>query len=289
MKKLCVLSGKGGVGKSTVAASLAVLAAKKMKIVCADCDVDASNLALVLGARETGKKAIATGKKAKINSEKCVKCGKCLETCYFGAVEKKQGAYHINSLKCEGCGACALACPQKAIEMKNAENAAISTGKTVYGFEVVTGQLKMGESGSGKVVAEVKKEAEKRSEAELMVIDSAAGIGGPVIASVTGSDFVLAVTEPTPSGLADLERALGVVMHFGIPFALVINKHDLNPEKTREIKEFAEQAGAGFVSLLPYDKAFVDSLVELKPIVEFKPSLKKHFEEIAENALDSLK
>jgi len=293
MKKICVLSGKGGVGKSTIAAALAVLLSEKKKIICADCDVDASNLSLVLGVKEkdlTERKEISTGKKAEINQSKCISCGVCKETCYFGAIDEENNSFTVNQLKCEGCGACALACPQKAIKMNECKNALLSVGETKYGFKVVSGQLKMGESGSGKIVAEVKMKAEKQAKnSELMLIDSAAGIGCPVIASVTGSDFVLAVTEPTPSGLSDLTRALTVVAHFGVPFGLVINKHDLNPEKTREITDFAINAGAKFTSLIPYDRAFVDSLIELKPVTEFDPKTREYFTEIEKKIVDLIK
>ncbi len=287
MKKVCVLSGKGGVGKSSIAASLAVLLSERKKIVCADCDVDASNLSLALGVDEnrTEKRKIATGKKAFIDKKKCVSCGTCKKTCYFGAINEKGSEFSVSQLKCEGCGACALACPQGAIEMRECENAELSVGKTRQGFIVVSAQLKMGESGSGKVVAEVKRETEKHAgESELMVIDSAAGIGCPVIASVTGSDFVVAVTEPSPSALSDLERVLGVVEHFGIPFGIVINKHDLNPAFTQKIEEFAGEKNAKVLAKIPYDRSFVDALVELKPVIEFKPETRVFFEEIAEKA-----
>ncbi len=287
MKEITVLSGKGGVGKSSIAASLAVLLSERHKIVCADCDVDASNLALVFGLREKDFeewKAVSTNEKAVLDEEKCVGCKKCAESCNFGAIswngKKKRPVF--NEFGCEGCGVCEMVCPASAIYLERVENAKIGYGKTSYGFPVVAGQLEMGESGSGKVVAEVKRLAgEIGKGAEFMVVDSAAGIGCPVIASVSGSDYVVGVTEPTPSGLSDLKRALAVVKHFGINAGIVINKFDLNFEGTKAIEDFAEGEGLEVMAKIPYDKAFARALVELKPVIEFKPETREWFEEIA--------
>ncbi len=284
MKKICVLSGKGGVGKSSITASLAVVLSETRKIITADCDVDASNLALVLGLREKDLKEcweISTNKKA------------TLVECYFGAIKwnKEKRIPEFDQMKCEGCGACAIVCPTNAIQLVEKKNARICIGRTKFGFDVVSGQLKTGEAGSGKVVAEVKKIAmEKGKKAEILLVDAAAGIGCPVIASVTGSDFVIAVTEPTPSGLSDLKRALSVVKHFGIPFGIVINKHDLNAAFALKIEEFAEEKRVPVLARIPYDKSFVEALVELKPVIEFNPKTRKLFEEIAGKiALDEIK
>ncbi|MBN1940936.1 MAG: ATP-binding protein [Candidatus Diapherotrites archaeon] len=287
MKRITVLSGKGGVGKSSIAASLAIALSKEHKIICADCDVDASNLALVVGLREKDFeqwKKISTNEKAILDEKKCRGCRKCVDVCHFNAIswnkEKKQPVF--DRFSCEGCGVCQIVCPNKAIELKQVKNAKIGFGKTKYGFYVVSGQLEMGESGSGKVVAEVKKLAEEKSgKADLMIIDAAAGIGCPVIASVVGSDYVVGVTEPTPSGLSDLKRALQMVNHFGIPYGIVINKHDLNPKFTKEVEKFAEENGTEVLAKIPYNKGFADALVNLVPVIIYSPKTKKFFEDIA--------
>ncbi len=289
MKKITVLSGKGGVGKSSIAGSLAVLLAEKQEVVCADCDVDASNLGLVLGLKEKdfeGWKKTSTNEKAVLDEKKCNGCKKCVESCYFNAIKwnKEKNQPVFDEFSCEGCGTCEIVCPENAITLKKVQNAKIGFGKTKYGFGIVSGQLEMGESGSGKVVAEVRKLAEKKGNgAEIMVIDAAAGIGCPVIASVVGSDFVIGVTEPTPSGLSDLKRALQMAWHFGIACGIVINKHDLNPKFTKRIEAFAKENGLEVLAKIPYEKAFVEALVNLVPIIEFKPETKKFFEEIISN------
>ena len=269
MKTITILSGKGGVGKSSITASLAVLLAKEKKITAVDCDVDASNLSLVLGVKNLrNQKEISTNEKAFVN-EKAGSCKNIVDVCTFSAIswDEKNNLPEINKFLCEGCGACQLLCPQ-GIELRKVKNASIGEAKTNYGFPLVFGQLKMGESGSGKVVNEVKKLAETKN-LELMIVDSAAGIGCPVIASVQGSDFVIAVTEPNPSALSDLKRALQIVEHFKVPYGIIINKYDLNKDFTKKIEEFMQEYKIPLLGKVPYDKKFVEALVNLTPIVVY--------------------
>ncbi len=286
MKQITILSGKGGVGKSSITASLAIALSKKRKIVCADCDVDASNLALVFGMDTDDFKmwkSISTNQKARFDPKKCVSCRKCVSECYFDAIDwddaKKIPVF--KEFGCEGCGVCEMICPAGAIELYDVSNARIGYGKTKYGFVVVSGQLEMGESGSGKVVSRVKELAlDVSKHADVMLVDAAAGIGCPVIASVAGSDYVIGVCEPTPSGFSDLKRALSVVNHFNIPCGIVINKFDLNLEYTRKIEEFAKNKGIRVISKISYDKCFMDALVNLVPVIEFRPAYKEIFDGI---------
>jgi len=286
MKQITVLSGKGGVGKSSITASLAVTLAKTCKTIVADCDVDTPNLGLTLGMKDndyTEWKSISTNKKAKFDLNKCSPCGKCVHHCYFNAIEFRNGKPALKEFGCEGCGVCELVCPNNAIKLVDAKNAHVGHGKTKYGFSVVSGQLEIGESGSGKIVAEVKKLAQSlEKDAEIMLIDSAAGIGCPVIASITGSDYVIAVTEPTPSGFSDLKRALGVVKHFRIPYGIIINKSDINPDYLKRIEDYANDQTITILAKIPYDKSFVNAIVNLEPVVIYDKKFEKMFVEVAE-------
>jgi len=293
-KTITILSGKGGVGKSSLTASLAVLLAKKHKIIAVDCDVDAPNLALVLGIKkfETREK-IQTSEKARVIAKTCPECKKHIGVCIFGALswDKKNKRPLINKFLCEGCGACGLVFPKGTIKLEKVQNATISTARTNYAFPIVSGQLRMGESGSGKVVTAVKNKAEKLAKKEkvnLIIVDSSPGIGCPVIASVQGSDFVVGITEPTPSALNDLKRVLKVVEHFRIPYGIVINKFDLNKSFSKKIEKFATEFKIPILGKIPYDRDFVDALVNLQPIVVYNKKFESLFKKILKKAMTKL-
>ncbi|MHA1712261.1 MAG: ATP-binding protein [Candidatus Freyarchaeota archaeon] len=261
--KIVVASGKGGTGKSMLASSMAILFSEKGRVVACDCDVDAPNLGLWLGITKYDfKERISTSERARINHEKCVECGKCLEACRFGAIEKTEG-FTVNPLLCEGCGVCKLVCPAEAVEITPVMNGEIRVNNTKLGFPLVSGQLYPGEVGSGKIVQELRKRAEKFDH-DVMILDSAAGIGCPVIASVTGCDFALLVTEPTPSGFTDLRRILEIVNHFRIPFGIVLNKWNINPSMSKKIESWS---GEYLLGKIPYDRKVIDSIVNLRPVV----------------------
>ncbi|HDI02987.1 MAG TPA: P-loop ATPase [Candidatus Pacearchaeota archaeon] len=294
MKIITVVSGKGGTGKTSITASLAVMLSRKNKIVAVDCDVDAPNLALALGLeRFSQKKKISTSEKAKLVSMKGLSkeaCKKLVGICNFGAISFDGKNLTIDKFLCEGCGACSLLYP-KNIKLVKVMNGNIMVGKTSYGFYLVSGQLEIGESGSGKIVTEVKNKAFKlanKEKADIMLVDSAAGIGCPVIASLQGSDFVVAVTEPTPSAFNDLKRAIAITQHFMIPYGLIINKYDINKDFAKEIEEFARKNRIPVLGKIKYDKAFVTALTELKPIVVYKKSYAFIFEKILRKIFENL-
>lgn len=285
MKIITIVSGKGGAGKTMVAGSLAWVISREKPIITVDCDVDAPNLGLILGMEVRREWEIQTSEKVFFNEEKCLGCFRCVDACKFNAIERGGKKPKFNRLLCEGCGACEIVCPGKAIEVKPVSNAWIREGKSEYGFPVVMGELKMGESGSGKIVTEVRRVGEelgRKEKSEIMVLDSAAGVSCPVIASLRGSDFAVLVTEPTPSGFQDLKRVLGLVEFFRIPSGLVINKVGLNPGIRKEIEDFASQREIPILGKIPYHRDFVDATVNLKPVVVWKGKYRKIFERIWE-------
>lgn len=286
--KLTVLSGKGGVGKSSIASSLAVLLAEQYQVVAVDCDVDAPNLGLCLGLTPEDFKQtpVSTTEVAKFTGQSVPKPQACVKACEFSAIYLEDGQPQVNPYLCEGCGTCEIVCPKNSVEINPVENGWV--GVAHGDFPVVGGQLKTGQSGSGEIVALVKQKAEEL-EHQVMVTDSAAGIGCPVIASVKGSDFVVAVTEPTPSALSDLDRALQVVDHFGIPRGLVVNKADINPGFTSQIQEFTQTHDLPILGQLPYDMDFVNALVNLQPPVVYQPKFRPLFQAIIEKIPNDLK
>jgi len=293
MKKIVIASGKGGVGKSMLTSALAMLFAEnKKKIVAADCDVDAPNLAIWLGEVGSWDKRlpVVASVKPKIDFKKCDGCGLCAENCRFGAIKMVKGKPKINQFLCEGCGVCEVICPQKAIMLKPVQNGEIRIKNTKYDFPLVSGQLYPGETGSGKVVTEVKKQAEK-FKYDLMFIDSSPGTGCPVIASLQDANFAILITEPTPSGFSDLKRVLEVVNYFNIPYVLVINKWDINKGLSSKIEKWAKDPegeqvpyGAGrFLGRISYDKNIFKAISNLTPIMETDLKAKEEIREIFNN------
>jgi len=281
MKKIAIISGKGGVGKSMLASSLAILFARdKQKIVAVDCDVDAPNLAVWLN--EIGnwqkKRKISVSEKPLIDNDRINKgqTEECTQKCKFNALGTEKGKLKLNYFLCEGCGACEFFCPKGAIKMKTVENGEIKIKNTKYNFPLVSGHLFPGETGSGKVVSEIKKQAEKFKK-KLMIIDSSPGTGCPVIASIQDVDFAFLVTEPTLSGLSDLKRVLKVVEHFEIPWKLTINKWDINKKIFNNMKRWA---GKNFLGKISYDKEIFKAISELTPIVETSLNARDEIEKI---------
>jgi len=268
MKNILFLSGKGGTGKTSLAGAFAVLTQEK---VLADCDVDAANLHLLLGPQIVSEGVFQGIKLAIRDDDKCIACGKCREVCRFRAIDEQ---FNIDSYMCEGCGACAYVCPSDAITLSLVDCGRWYTGTTRLG-PLAGAELYPGEETSGKLVAMVKQKAMKLAEeAELQTLlsDGSPGIGCPVIASVSGVSAVILVTEPTLSGLHDLERILGVVEHFGVPAYLVINKADLNATISAQIEGFAKRRKLAVLGQIPYDDTVTKMMIQGKCAVEDRDS-----------------
>jgi len=282
--KIAITGGKGGTGKSMVATSLAVELAKNKKTILVDADGECPNDHLLLNIKRK-KYATIYQPIPKWNFNKCLKCGKCASVCKQNAIVfvKNKFPAFVKDI-CIGCKACIVACPEKAISETKKEIGTVYTGKN-YNVNLITGELKLGELASGEIVVEVRKYSEKinkKIKSEIILIDSAAGIGCPVIASLVGTNYIVAVTEPTPSALHDLKRVLYLANHFKIKHGIVINKFDLAKSFCLEIEKFAKANKIQIIGKIPYRKDFVDSTIKMKPVVETNPKYRGTFNEIIE-------
>jgi MinD superfamily P-loop ATPase len=270
MKQLVILSGKGGTGKTTVAAALAHLASQEASIVLADADVDAANLELVLSPQVQEEGEFIGGGVAVIDPELCTACGICHDVCRFEAIVPGDEVYAVDDLGCEGCGACVYACPVEAIEMREQLDGKWFRSQARYG-PLFHAHLFAARENSGKLVTLIKNEARDLAlerGADYLLVDGPPGIGCPVIAAISGMDLTLLVTEPTVSGAHDLERIVGVAQHFGIPAAVCINKYDLNPAKTEEIAAWCAAQGVPILGRILFDHEVTRAMVQGKPITE---------------------
>lgn len=266
MKQLLILSGKGGTGKTTVASALIELSKSRA---FADCDVDAPNLHLVLSRLTKAAEEDYYGfQKAAIDPEKCVHCGLCEENCIFDAIKNEV----VGEFECEGCGVCVEICPVQAITMKDhvsGEMTLFTKDQKVFS----TAQLKMGSGASGKLVTAVKQQLSQNApDAELAIIDGSPGVGCPVIASISGVDFVLVVAEPTISGIHDMKRIIETTRHFGVNCAVCINKFDVNEDAAYEVEDYCNRLSVPLVGRIPYDETVVKAVNQCQNIASYPDS-----------------
>jgi len=264
MKEVVILSGKGGTGKTSIVGSLAALAKRK---VLADCDVDAADLHLLLSPSVREETEFWSGQVAHIDLDGCTECGLCQDLCRFDAIRD----YTVDPVSCEGCGFCCQICPASAVTMRENLSGHWFISDTRYG-PLVHARLGIAQENSGKLVAQVRKEARhiaKAQDLDYIISDGPPGIGCPVISSLSGASLALLVTEPTLSGMHDLERVLGVCRHFGIPAVVGINKYDLNEENTCQIEGYCASQSIGVASKIPFDNAVTEALVRGVPVVEY--------------------
>ena len=276
IKEIVVISGKGGTGKTTITSSLIPYF---QDIVIGDCDVDAPNLQILFNPQNSKKESFYGMKKAKLDKELCIECGRCYEVCRFDAVE--------NPKKCESCSICEYVCPVGAIKMVDNEAGEIYVSETKYG-KMVHACLFPGEENSGKLVAEVRKKAKKIAQEEnkkYILLDGAPGVACNVISSLTGVKKAVIVTEPTLSGLHDLERVLELIERFRIKPDFVINKYDLSLEMANKIEEFLKDKGFEVSVKVPFDKRVVNAIgrKEIPSVAEKQLFQELGFEKLAES------
>lgn len=271
MKQIVILSGKGGTGKTTVAAALAHLAHGEGSVVMVDADVDASNLELVLSPTIREEAEFSSGKTAIINATTCTGCGICYDVCRFDAIAANGDVYQVESIACEGCAACFYQCPVEAIRMDDVVSGKWFRSDTRLG-PLFHARLYPGEENSGKLVSLVKQKAlqlGRDNNADWVVVDGSPGIGCPVIAAATGADVALLVAEPTVSGIHDLKRILQTAHHFRIPAVVCINKADVNPKRAAEIRAFCRDNDIPVAAEIPYDDVVTRAMIQGSAVTEF--------------------
>lgn len=259
IKEIVVISGKGGTGKTTVTASLADIMPNKVVV---DADVDAANLYILLKPVDIQSTEFTGKSAASINSELCTGCGICKDLCRFHAIHMVDGICRVDPFSCDGCGLCNIACPLGAVVMTPRVVGKWFTARTGPG-DFVYARLIPGAENSGSLVAKVKKQAGKLAEEtgmDTLLIDGPPGIGCPVISAVSGAHLAIVVTEPTYSGISDLERVVELTAHLKVPCAVVINRYDINPENTERLETYAQKKRIPVVARIPHSRCIMDEI-----------------------------
>ncbi len=273
MREIVIISGKGGTGKTSMAAALAVVAGANA--VMADCDVDAADLHLVLSPQVLQREDFYSGVKALIDAQACTVCGKCESVCRFDAVVRTGISYQINNLKCEGCGYCSYVCPSQAISLESERVGEFYLSSIKTGSMMAHARLGIGADNSGKLVAKVKKEANLiagEKDIKNLLVDGSPGIGCPVISSLSGANYVLLITEPSQSGIHDLKRVWELAKKFKIPAGCIINKADLNHQLSAEIKSYLHAEGIDYIDSFAYDEDFQKAITQGISVVDYNPA-----------------
>ncbi|PAV10866.1 (4Fe-4S)-binding protein [Methanosarcina spelaei] len=268
MKQLTVISGKGGTGKTTLTAAFASLA---KNAIIADCDVDASDMHLILKPKILEKEDYCGLEVARIDPELCIECGKCREFCRYGAIDDN---FEVDPYGCEGCAVCTIICPKGAVSMEKRVSGQFFSSDTRFG-PMAHARLGVGEETSGKLVSVVRSNAKKLAEQyhkDLIIIDGPPGTGCSAISAITGADLVLVVSEPTVSGVHDLKRVLELIVHFMIPTVVCINKYDINEENTQLIENFCAKLGISVIGKLPYNDIVTKAMLQEKTLIEYVKS-----------------
>lgn len=268
--EIAIISGKGGTGKSSISAAFATLDGK---VVLADCDVDAANLYLLFNPSHEEEEVFIAGEKAFINYSLCTNCGICESYCRFDAISFKNEKVSISEILCDGCKLCSRICPVNAINMVPNDKSMMYSGSFRNG-KMVYGRLAPGEENSGKLVNMVRVKAKQKANEnglKTIILDGPPGIGCPVISTITGVDKVVIVTEPTISGLHDMQRTVEIVQKFIPPAFVIINKYDLNSDMSNQIEDWCKQNRITIAGLLPFDKQMVEAMIMGKSITEFNP------------------
>jgi MinD superfamily P-loop ATPase len=269
MPEIIVISGKGGTGKTSLTAAFAHLAAPA--VIC-DLDVDAPDLHLILEPEIEARHDFYSGREAVIDASACTGCGVCAGMCRFGAIGRTPAGFTVDPIKCEGCKVCVHFCPAGAVGFPERRCGEWYRSRTRFG-SMVHAQLLPGAENSGRLVALLRGKARELALAQgrsLILSDGAPGIGCPVISSLSGTDFAVLVTEPTPSGRHDLERVMELCRHFKIAAGVIVNKCDLNPENADGIRRYCDATGTEFLAALPYDAAVTEAMVRRRAVTELR-------------------
>ena len=272
--KIAVLSGKGGTGKTTVTANLAV---NLPGCIAIDTDVEEPNLNIFLGS-EIDSELVMKTEYPWINPKKCTLCGKCGDFCRYNAIIPAKNQVLVFKESCHDCGGCKVVCPSDAIEYKKREVGRISSSSSNSEVSMKYGELNIGEMSGVRIIEEMKGLVEDEA---IVIIDSPPGTSCATVAAVKGADYAVVVSEPTPFGVSDMKMVVEMLRNLEIPFGVVVNKAGLGD---REIYEYCESEGIDILEEIPYSREiaelYADGILFSKKIKGYGEKFFKLFKKI---------
>jgi MinD superfamily P-loop ATPase len=267
MKQLVIISGKGGTGKTSLAACFAALEKKNgPDPVIVDCDVDAANLHLLLGGETVSSASFSGPELAVIDRSRVADRERCESSCRFGAIS----GLEVDPFSCVGCGVCRLVCGEEAVRMEKRDAGIIYERDTPYG-KLFSAELEPGQPGFGGLITALRARGEEealRRPDSLLLIDGSPGIGCQVIASLTGCDLALVVTEPGKGAIHDFERIYQLLRFFGMKARIVINRCDLDQSLLKETERYCFSHDLEITGRIPFNDLFRQATLAGKPAVE---------------------
>ncbi len=273
--KISVASGKGGVGKTTVAVGLAeTLAFKKINVQFLDCDVEEPNSYFFIKPQITQRIPIYT-QIPQVDKNKCNFCAKCAKICAYNAIAVIKTEVLIFDNLCHGCGACSFFCPQKAIKEVNKEIGFIEIGEK-ENLKFIHGKLKIGQAIPVPLIKAVKK---YMNGSGFTIIDAPPGANCSVVESVKKTDFCILITEPTPFGLNDMMQIIELLKNLDIKFGVVINKENLGDKR---VENFCKRNNIPILMKIPFLKKISSQNAEGLALTEILPEYKEEFYKVVE-------
>ncbi len=267
---ICIASGKGGTGKTTIATNLAVSLIGKVQLL--DCDVEEPNAHLFMKPEIKHTERVTTPI-PEVDLDRCDFCGKCAEICQFSAITVIGKKVLTFPELCHSCKGCMMVCPQEAISEKERELGVLETGLSGP-VEFVHGRLRVGEVMAPPVIDRVKEHIDAK---KIAIIDAPPGTSCPVIAALKGSDFAIMVTEPTPFGLNDLKLAVGAVCILGIPLGIIINRCDVGDNR---VVQYAREENIPILMEIPDDRKIAEAYSRGIMMVDIMPEMKKRLQAV---------
>ncbi|MBU4175758.1 MAG: ATP-binding protein [Actinobacteria bacterium] len=243
---IAVASGKGGTGKTTVSTSLAWLTASSGPLTFLDCDVEEPDAHFYLKPSWDSEWGVNV-EVPRIDSSCCDGCGKCADFCRYNALAAIQSDVLVFEELCHSCRGCAIACPLDCVSMVPRRLGIIRSG-TSGEVAFRQGLLDIGEPMSPPIIRKLKDEIPPGGEA---IVDCPPGAGCPMIVAITGADYCILVTEPSPFGKHDLDIAHQVAGQLGIPHGVVINKSTVHDGI---IEEYCTGEGIPLLGKIPYSR-----------------------------------